>query len=110
MLAKMPQQKIKTSSVNNKLVVLLVVIIAGLGLTAAYTMIPLLQTTEPVYLTSNFTNNTPTHAPVAVHIKKTNTNSTPNNSTKVIQKTPVQNSTHSSSSKGISDTQKSSSG
>jgi hypothetical protein len=91
MLAKMPQQNLKTakSGVNYKLA-LLIILIVGLGLGAVYTMIPLLQTTEPVYLTANLTNNTTTHAPNAVHIKKTNNN--PTNSTK-IQTTTLKNST-----------------
>ena len=91
MLAKMPQQNLKTtkSGVNNKLVTLLIILIVGLGLGAVYTMIPLLQTTEPVYLTANLTNNTSTQAPT-VHIKKTNNN--PTNSTK-IQTTSLKNST-----------------
>ena len=87
----MPQQNLKTakSGVNNKLVTLLIILIVGLGLGAVYTMIPLLQTTEPVYLTANLTNNTTTHAPNAVHIKKTNNN--PTNSTKI--QTTTKNST-----------------
>jgi hypothetical protein len=91
MLAKMPQQNLKTakSGVINKLVTLLIILIVGLGLGAVYTMIPLLQTTEPVYLTANLTNNTTTHAPNAVHIKKTNNN--PTNSTKI--QTTTKNST-----------------
>jgi hypothetical protein len=91
MLAKMPQQNLKTakSGVINKLVTLLIILIVGLGLGAVYTMIPLLQTTEPVYLTANLTNNTTTHTPNAVHIKKTNNNP---NSTK-IQTTTLKNST-----------------
>ena len=91
MLAKLPQQNLKTtkSAFSNKLLSLLVIMIAGLGLTAAYTMIPLLQTTDPAYLTANLTNNTTTHTPT-VHIKKTN--STKTNNTKV-QPTTVKNST-----------------
>lgn len=87
----MPQQNLKTakSGINYKLVTLLIILIVGVGLGAVYTMIPLLQTTEPVYLTANLTNNTTTNAPNAVHIKKTNN---PTNSTK-IQTTTLKNST-----------------
>ena len=71
MLAKKPQQNLRNNNslVHNKLVIMLVILIMGLGFTAAYTMMPLLQTTEPVYLTSNITNTTPMHTP-AVNIKK----------------------------------------
>lgn len=90
MLAKMPQQNLKTetSAVKHKLVMLLVILIAGLGFAAGYTMIPLLQTTEPVYLNSNLTNNTASHTTTGIHIKN------PTNSTKVVQKVTVQNSTN----------------
>jgi len=42
---------------------MLVILILGLCFIAAYTMIPLLQTTEPIYLTNNLTNSTPAQTP-----------------------------------------------
>jgi hypothetical protein len=92
LLAKMPIQKHEPdpSYVEAKIVVLIVMVVAGLGLAGGYIIFPLLQVqaTEPV-LTGNITNNTTSqsYTPTSTHIKKS-----ANNTTNTVQKA-VKNTT-----------------
>ncbi len=89
----MPIQKLEPepSYVEAKIVVLIVMVVAGLGLAGGYVIFPLLQVqaTEPVLTGANLTNNTTTqsHTPTSSHIKTSS-----NNTTNTVQKT-VKNTT-----------------
>jgi hypothetical protein len=93
LLAKMPIQKLEPepSYVEAKIVVLIVMVVAGLGLAGGYIIFPLLQVqaTEPVLTAANITNNTTTHShtPTSDHIK-----TSANNTTSTVQKA-VKNTT-----------------
>jgi hypothetical protein len=96
LLAKMPIQEIEPepSYIEAKVVVLIVMVVAGLGLAGGYIIFPLLQVqaTEPVITVDNLTNNTTeSHTPTSTHTKKYT-----NNTTKTVQKA-VQNTTTSQS-------------
>ena len=68
----MPIQKLEPepSYVEAKIVVLIVMVVAGLGLAGGYVIFPLLQVqaTEPVLTGANLTNNTTTqsHTPTSL--------------------------------------------
>jgi hypothetical protein len=75
LLAKMPIQEIEPepSYIEAKVVVLIVMVVAGLGLAGGYIIFPLLQVqaTEPVITVDNLTNNTTeSHTPTSTHTKK----------------------------------------
>ena len=84
----MPSQEIKQepSYVKTKIVVLIVLVVAGLGLAGGYIISPIIHAPEPVYLTTNVTNDS-TYTPTT-HTK-THTQSSNN---KTIQKA-AQNAT-----------------
>lgn len=87
LLAKIPIQEIKQepSYIEAKIVVLIVMVVAGLGLAGGYIIFPLLQVqaSEPVLLPGNLTNNTTTtsQTPTTTHTKTSN-----NNTSKAVQK------------------------
>jgi len=92
LLAKMPIQELEPepSYIEAKMVVLIVMVVAGLGLVGGYIIFPLLQVqaTEPVITADNLTNNTTaSHTPTSTNTKKYT-----NNTTNTVQKT-VQNTT-----------------
>jgi len=66
----MPSQEIKhePSYVKTKIVVLIVFVVAGLGLAGGYIISPLIHAPEPVYLTTNVTNDSTSYAP-STHTK-----------------------------------------
>jgi flagellar basal body-associated protein FliL len=99
LLAKMPIQKLEhePSYVEAKIVVLIVLVVAGLGLAGGYVIFPLLQVqaTEPVITGVNSTNNTTTqsHTPTSKHIK-TSTNNTTNTVQKAVKNTTSTHTTN----------------
>ena len=104
----MPIQKLEPepSYVEAKIVVLIVMVVAGLGLAGGYVIFPLLQVqaTEPVLTGVNITNNTTTqsHTPTSSHIKTSSNNTTNSvqkavkNTTSTNTRTKVRNSSSSS--------------
>jgi hypothetical protein len=73
LLAKMPSQKIKhePSYVKTRIVVLIVFVVAGLGLAGGYIISPIIHTPEPVYLTTNVTNDSTSYTPTTHTITHT---------------------------------------
>jgi hypothetical protein len=94
MLAKMPQKTVK-SSFRNKLTIISLVLLMGLGLSAAYFTVPFLQSPIPTTnnLIGNTTNNT-VAAPVshtnasAIGIETPQVNTTSTNTNKSTGNTP----------------------
>ncbi len=82
-----PEIKHEPSYVKTKIVVLIVFVVAGLGLAGGYIISPLIHAPEPVYLTTNVTNDSASYTPTT-HTK-THTQSSNN---KTIQKA-AQNAT-----------------
>jgi len=79
----MPPREIKhePSHVQTKIVVLIVLFVAGLGLAGGYIISPIIHTPEPVYLTTNLTNNSTSYNPTT-HTKT----HTPSSNNKTLQK------------------------